>query len=108
MYQVFRKDNRTMLSRKELFKDTLRKAAHAWKRIVELRLTGPKITPIYFHPLLHTYSTLSYVIMSRSTEEEADLLRQYVDQPGYVDLHWVCRLSVPFLVGNNIFLPYLT
>jgi hypothetical protein len=29
-----------MLSRKELFKDTLKKAAHAWKRIVELRLTG--------------------------------------------------------------------
>jgi acyl-CoA oxidase len=49
-----------MLSRKDLFKDTLRKAAHAWKRIVELRLT----------------------------EEEAGLLRQYVDQPGYVDLHW--------------------
>ncbi|MBA0714393.1 hypothetical protein Golax_013367 [Gossypium laxum] len=37
---VFRKDNRTMLSRKDLFKDTLRKAAHAWKRIIELRLSG--------------------------------------------------------------------
>ncbi|KAA3439082.1 peroxisomal acyl-coenzyme A oxidase 1-like [Gossypium australe] len=36
---VFRKDNRTMLSRKDLFKDTLRKAAHAWKRIIELRLS---------------------------------------------------------------------
>ncbi|PWZ08005.1 Peroxisomal acyl-coenzyme A oxidase 1 [Zea mays] len=96
---VFRKDNRTMLSRKELFKDTLRKAAHAWKRIVELRLTGPKITPIYFHPLLHTYSTLSYVIMSRSTEEEADLLRQYVDQPGYVDLHW--GMFVPAIKGQG-------
>ena len=29
-----------MLGRKELFKNTLRKAAHAWKRIIELRLTG--------------------------------------------------------------------
>lgn len=29
-----------MLGRKELFKNTLSKAAHAWKRIIELRLTG--------------------------------------------------------------------
>lgn len=29
-----------MLPRKELFKNTLRKAATAYKRIVELRLTG--------------------------------------------------------------------
>jgi acyl-CoA oxidase len=68
---VFRKDNRTMLSRKDLFKDTLRKAAHAWKRIVELRLT----------------------------EEEAGLLRQYVDQPGYVDLHW--GMFVPAIKGQG-------
>ncbi|CAD6338082.1 unnamed protein product [Miscanthus lutarioriparius] len=60
-----------MLSRKELFKDTLRKAAHAWKRIVELRLT----------------------------EEEANLLRQYVDQPGYVDLHW--GMFVPAIKGQG-------
>lgn len=38
--QAFRKDNRAILSRKELFKNTLRKAAHAWKRIIELRLSG--------------------------------------------------------------------
>ncbi|KAA3460272.1 peroxisomal acyl-coenzyme A oxidase 1 [Gossypium australe] len=57
---VFRKDNRTMLSRKDLFKDTLRKAAHAWKRIIELRLS----------------------------EEEAHMLRSYVDQPAFTDLHW--------------------
>jgi hypothetical protein len=37
-----------MLSRKDLFKDTLRKAAHAWKRIVELRLTGTK-SPRFQH-----------------------------------------------------------
>nr|CAB3466674.1 unnamed protein product [Digitaria exilis] len=68
---VFRKDNRTMLSRKDLLKDTLRKAAHAWKRIVELRLT----------------------------EEEANLLRLYVDQPGYVDLHW--GMFVPAIKGQG-------
>ncbi|GJN01184.1 hypothetical protein PR202_ga18429 [Eleusine coracana subsp. coracana] len=68
---VFRKDTRTMLSRKDLFKDTLRKAAHAWKRIVELRLT----------------------------EEEANLLRLYVDQPGYVDLHW--GMFVPAIKGQG-------
>ncbi|KAG8094182.1 hypothetical protein GUJ93_ZPchr0012g20579 [Zizania palustris] len=68
---VFRKDNRTMLPRTELFKDTLKKAAHAWKRIVELRLT----------------------------EEEANLLRLYVDQPGYVDLHW--GMFVPAIKGQG-------
>ncbi|KAK4389542.1 Peroxisomal acyl-coenzyme A oxidase 1 [Sesamum angolense] len=57
---AFRKDNRTMLPRKELFKNTLRKAAHAWKRILELRLS----------------------------EEEASKLRFYVDEPAYTDLHW--------------------
>ncbi|CAM0912317.1 unnamed protein product [Alopecurus aequalis] len=70
-FSVFRKDTRTMLSRKELFKDTLKKAAHAWKRIVELRLT----------------------------EEEANLLRLYVDQPGYVDLHW--GMFVPAIKGQG-------
>ncbi|VAH70000.1 unnamed protein product [Triticum turgidum subsp. durum] len=68
---VFRKDTRTMLSRKELFKDTLKKAAHAWKRTVELHLT----------------------------EEEANLLRLYIDQPGYVDLHWV--MFVPAIKGQG-------
>ncbi|KAE8802486.1 peroxisomal acyl-coenzyme A oxidase 1-like [Hordeum vulgare] len=65
---VFRKDTRMMLSRKELFKDTLKKAAHAWKRIIELRLT----------------------------EEEANLLRLYIDQPGYVDLHWGLETTATF------------
>ncbi|OAY65058.1 Peroxisomal acyl-coenzyme A oxidase 1 [Ananas comosus] len=68
---VFRKDNRTMLGRKELFKNTLRKAAHAWKRINELRLT----------------------------EEEASMLRFFVDEPSYVDLHWGLSRSsrLPYL-----------
>jgi len=38
--QAFKKDDRPMLGRKELFKNTLKKAVYAWKRIIELRLTG--------------------------------------------------------------------
>ncbi|XLS78096.1 hypothetical protein HN51_062321, partial [Arachis hypogaea] len=57
---AFRKDNRPMLGRKELFKNTMRKAAYAWKRIIELRLT----------------------------EEEASMLRSFVDEPAFTDLHW--------------------
>ncbi|XP_039016180.1 peroxisomal acyl-coenzyme A oxidase 1-like isoform X4 [Hibiscus syriacus] len=49
-----------MLTRKGLFKDTLRKAAHAWKRIINLPLS----------------------------EEEANMLRSYVDQSTFTDLHW--------------------
>ncbi|KAG1360763.1 peroxisomal acyl-coenzyme A oxidase 1 [Cocos nucifera] len=68
---VFRKDNRPMLARKELFKNTLKKAAHAWKRINELRLT----------------------------EEEASTLRVLVDEPSYVDLHW--GMFVPAIKGQG-------
>ncbi|GMP95716.1 hypothetical protein CsSME_00044653 [Camellia sinensis var. sinensis] len=57
---VFQKDNRPMLSRKDLFKNTLRKAAYAWKRIIELRLS----------------------------EEEAATLRFFVDEAAFTDLHW--------------------
>ncbi|XP_047325893.1 peroxisomal acyl-coenzyme A oxidase 1-like [Impatiens glandulifera] len=67
---VFKKDNRPMLSRKELFKNTLRKTAHAWKMIIELRLS----------------------------EEEAARLRFYVDEPAYTDLHW--GMFVPVLKGQ--------
>ncbi|XP_039056990.1 peroxisomal acyl-coenzyme A oxidase 1-like [Hibiscus syriacus] len=68
---VFRKDNRTMLSRKELFKDTLKKAAHAWKRIIELRLS----------------------------EEEASKLRFFVDQPVFTDLHF--GMFIPAIKGSG-------
>ncbi|CAD5187739.1 unnamed protein product [Musa acuminata subsp. malaccensis] len=68
---VFKKDDRMMLGRKELFKNTLRKAAHAWRRINELRLT----------------------------EEEASMLRIFVDEPGYVDLHW--GMFVPAIKGQG-------
>ncbi|XAR54927.1 hypothetical protein NMG60_11030265, partial [Bertholletia excelsa] len=56
-----RKDTRNMLGRMELFKNTLRKAAHAWKRIIELYLS----------------------------EEEAYKLRFFMDEPAFTDLHWV-------------------
>ncbi|KAK9203447.1 hypothetical protein WN943_013701 [Citrus x changshan-huyou] len=68
---AFRKDNRSMLSRKELFKNTLRKAAYAWKRIIELRLT----------------------------EEEASMLRSSVDEPAFTDLHW--GMFVPAIKGQG-------
>ncbi|KAF8380537.1 hypothetical protein HHK36_028024 [Tetracentron sinense] len=67
----FSKDTRTMLGRKELFKNTLRKAAHAWKRIIELRLS----------------------------EEEASRLRFYVDEPAYTDLHW--GMFLPAIKGQG-------
>ncbi|XP_024026847.1 peroxisomal acyl-coenzyme A oxidase 1 isoform X1 [Morus notabilis] len=68
---AFRKDNRTILPRKELFKNTLRKAAHAWKRIIELRLT----------------------------EEEATKLRFFVDEINFTELHWV--MFVPAIKGQG-------
>lgn len=68
---AFRKDERTMLARKELFKNTLRKAAHAWKRVNELKLTY----------------------------EEATKLRFFVDEPCYTDLHW--GMFVPAIKGQG-------
>ncbi|KAI9111088.1 hypothetical protein K1719_017963 [Acacia pycnantha] len=67
----FRKDDRTTLGRKELFKNTLRKAAYAWKRIIELRLN----------------------------EEEAKRLRSFIDQPAFTDLHW--GMFVPAIKGQG-------
>ncbi|KAL9259766.1 Peroxisomal acyl-coenzyme A oxidase 1-like protein [Drosera capensis] len=68
---AFRKDNRTMLDRKELFRNTLRKAAYAWKRIVELRLS----------------------------EDEASKLRFFVDEPAFTDLHW--GMFIPAIKGQG-------
>ncbi|KAG6792131.1 hypothetical protein POTOM_001274 [Populus tomentosa] len=68
---AFQKDGRTRLGRKELFKNTLRKAAHAWKRILELRLT----------------------------EEEAGWLRNFVDEPSFTDLHW--GMFIPAIKGQG-------
>lgn len=68
---AFRKDHRNLLSRKELFKNTLRKAAYAWKRIMDLRLT----------------------------EEEAAKLRFFIDEPAYTDLHW--GMFIPAIKGQG-------
>lgn len=67
---VFRKDDRARLSRPELFKNTLRKTAHAWKLIQTLSLT----------------------------EEEASKLRNFVDEAAYTDLHW--GMFIPALKGQ--------
>ncbi|ONK59136.1 uncharacterized protein A4U43_C08F3360 [Asparagus officinalis] len=67
----FRKDTRTMLGRKELFKNTLRKAAYAWKRINELRLS----------------------------EEEGSMLRFFIDEPSFLDLHW--GMFIPAIKGQG-------
>ncbi|XP_021757818.1 peroxisomal acyl-coenzyme A oxidase 1-like [Chenopodium quinoa] len=67
----FKKDDRVRLERKELFKNTLRKANRAWKRIIELKLT----------------------------EEEASQLRFFVDEPAYTDLHW--GMFVPAIKGQG-------
>ncbi|XP_047308469.1 peroxisomal acyl-coenzyme A oxidase 1-like [Impatiens glandulifera] len=68
---AFRKDNRASLVRKDLLKNTLRKAAYAWKQITELRLT----------------------------EEEALSLRYFVDEPAYADLHW--GMFIPAIKGQG-------
>ncbi|XP_024985799.1 peroxisomal acyl-coenzyme A oxidase 1-like isoform X1 [Cynara cardunculus var. scolymus] len=68
---AFEKFSRPMLGRKELFKSTLRKAAHAWKLIIDLRLS----------------------------EEEATLLRHYIDEPAYTDLQW--EMFIPAIEGQG-------
>ncbi|KAG2332706.1 hypothetical protein Bca4012_017727 [Brassica carinata] len=68
---VFEKSNRAVMTRKELFKNTLRKSVHAWKLINELPLS----------------------------EEESVMFRYFMDQPGFMDLHW--RMFVPAIKGQG-------
>ncbi|KAI3792933.1 hypothetical protein L2E82_06826 [Cichorium intybus] len=68
---AFEKFTRPMLGRKELFKDTLKKAAYAWKLIIDLRLS----------------------------EEEAKWLRLYIDEPAFTDLHW--GMFIPAIEGQG-------
>ncbi|AEC09145.1 acyl-CoA oxidase 5 [Arabidopsis thaliana] len=68
---VFEKSKRAVMSRKELFKNTLRKSVHAWKLINELRLS----------------------------DEEGLKLRSFMDQPGFLDLHW--GMFVPAIKGQG-------
>ncbi|GKC21065.1 peroxisomal acyl-coenzyme A oxidase 1-like protein, partial [Tanacetum coccineum] len=67
---AFEKFSKPMLSRKELFKSTLRKAAYAWKLINDLGLS----------------------------EEEAKWLRHYIDEPNYTNLQW--EMFVPAIQGQ--------
>lgn len=60
------------MSRKELFKNTLRKSVYAWKIINELRLS----------------------------DEEGIKLRSFMDQPGFLDLHWVLHKIFYFFLGD--------
>ncbi|CAM6021334.1 unnamed protein product [Sphagnum balticum] len=57
---VFAKEDRARMSRKELYKNSLKKAGHAWKIILEKGLT----------------------------EEESMRMRAFIDEPNYTDLHW--------------------
>ncbi|XP_076954901.1 peroxisomal acyl-coenzyme A oxidase 1-like [Bidens hawaiensis] len=68
---AFEKFSKPTLGTKELFKNTLRKAAYAWKLINDLRLT----------------------------DEEATWLRDYMDEPNYTDLQW--EMFVPALEGQG-------
>ncbi|XP_002862393.2 putative peroxisomal acyl-coenzyme A oxidase 1.2, partial [Arabidopsis lyrata subsp. lyrata] len=68
---IFEKSKRAVMRRKELFKNTLRKSVHAWKMINELRLS----------------------------DEEGIKLRSFMDQPGFLDLHW--GMFVPALKGQG-------
>ncbi|CAA7020357.1 unnamed protein product [Microthlaspi erraticum] len=68
---IFEKSKRAVMSRKELFKNTLKKSAHAWKMINELRLS----------------------------DEESIRFRSFMDQPGFVDLHW--GMFVPAIKGQG-------
>ncbi|KAF3524160.1 hypothetical protein F2Q69_00046333 [Brassica cretica] len=68
---VFDKSNRAVMTRKELFKNTLRKSAHAWKLINELSLS----------------------------DEESVIFKYFMDQPGFFDLHW--RMFVPAIKGQG-------
>ncbi|KAK9921846.1 hypothetical protein M0R45_030342 [Rubus argutus] len=66
----FGKENRAVLSRKDLFKSALKKAAYVWKRINELGLS----------------------------EEETSWLRFYVDELAYDYVHW--GMFVPAIKGS--------
>lgn len=67
---IFLKDDRPRLDRQELFQKTLKKTAHAWKLITDLKLS----------------------------EEEASKLRHFVDETAYTDLHW--GMFIPALKGQ--------
>ncbi|KAK9095266.1 hypothetical protein Scep_026735 [Stephania cephalantha] len=70
---VFSKDDRHLLGRKELFKEAMRKAAHGWRRINELRLS----------------------------DEEASRFRSFIDEPSFIDAHWEMFVTTIKGQGNE-------
>lgn len=85
-----------MLGRKDLFKNTLRKAAYAMKRIIELRLSGGlysffslSLVSILLISSMGGCLILFFFATIYRTEEEASMLRSFVDEPAFIDLHWV-------------------
>ncbi|XP_024394934.1 peroxisomal acyl-coenzyme A oxidase 1 [Physcomitrium patens] len=68
---VFSKEDRVRLARKDLYKNSLRKAGHAWKTILEKGLS----------------------------EVEGLKLRHFVDEPTYTDLHW--GMFIPAIKGQG-------
>ncbi|KAK9144546.1 hypothetical protein Sjap_004449 [Stephania japonica] len=67
---VFDKGDRHLLGRKELFKEAMRKAAHGWRLINELRLS----------------------------DEVASRFRSFIDEPSFIDAHW--EMFVPTIKGQ--------
>ncbi|KAK4728480.1 hypothetical protein R3W88_021468 [Solanum pinnatisectum] len=67
----FSKEERIMLPRKELIKNTLRKSAYSWKHIIDLQLS----------------------------EEEAERLRYFVDEPAFIDSH--LGVFIPAIKGQG-------
>ncbi|KAK9716337.1 hypothetical protein RND81_06G226500 [Saponaria officinalis] len=67
----FKKDGRIHQGRREFVKNSLRKVAHAWKLTNQLSLT----------------------------EEEASLLRYFVDEPSSADIHW--GMFIPAIKGQG-------
>ncbi|KAJ8774311.1 hypothetical protein K2173_011114 [Erythroxylum novogranatense] len=70
---MFRKDNRGILSRKELFKNTVRKAAHAGKRIIELCLSGKLKLFVVDVVVVVAEEEASFIVQLRSLDDRLPL-----------------------------------
>ncbi|KAI3788525.1 hypothetical protein L2E82_01294 [Cichorium intybus] len=108
-----------MLGRKELFKDTLKKAAYAWKLSIDLRLSGN----LYFKPARWYQDedtrfkkakldySFHFCFLSIS-EEEAKWLRLYIDEPAFTDLYWwwpggLCKVSTHAVVYARLIVGFI-
>ena len=86
-----------MLDRKALFKSTLEKSAHAFKRVDELNLTCRSLIKVLNYVMIpeelsHDLQFRFYFLRGYNcyiVDEEATKLRFFIDEPTYTDLHWV-------------------